>query len=41
MGTLRFFAAVLIAAVFGTMTVPAGAQTPQITPPLSVPQGRH
>ncbi len=41
MGTLRFFAAVLIAAVFGTMTVPVGAQTPRVTPPLSVPQGRY
>ena len=41
MGTLRFFAAALIAAVIGTMSAPAGAQSPQITPPLSVAQGQY
>jgi hypothetical protein len=41
MGTLRFFAAVLIASVIGTITVPATAQTPRITPPLSVPQAQY
>jgi FG-GAP-like repeat len=41
MGTLRFFAAVLIAAVIGTMTGSAGAQAPHITPPLSRPQAQY
>jgi FG-GAP-like repeat len=41
MRTLRFFAAVLIAAAIGGMSAPAGAQTPRVTPPLSVPQARY
>jgi hypothetical protein len=41
MGTLRFFAAVLVAAVIGTMTASVSAQTPRITPPLSRPQAQY
>jgi hypothetical protein len=41
MGTLRFFAAGLIAAVVGIMSAPADAQSPQITPPLSAAQGQY
>jgi hypothetical protein len=41
MRTLRFFAAVLSAAVIGSMSAPAGAQTPRVTPPLSQPQGQY
>ena len=41
MGTLRFFAAALMAAVIGTMSAPAGAQTPRVSPPFSVPQGQY
>ncbi len=41
MGTLRFFAAALIAAVICAVSAPAGAQTPSISPPFSVPQGQY
>jgi FG-GAP-like repeat len=41
MGTLRFFAAVLIAAAISAITAPAGAQAQQITPPLSRPQAQY
>jgi hypothetical protein len=41
MGTLRFFAAVLVTALIGTMSAPVGAQTPRVTPPLSLPQAQY
>jgi hypothetical protein len=41
MRTLRLFAAVLFVAVICAMSAPAGAQTPSISPPFSVPQGRY
>jgi hypothetical protein len=41
MGTSRFFAAVLIAAVICSISAPAGAQAPSISPPFSVPQRQY